>query len=117
MPMQSITANVGKGDEKESRTVQIDVPEDVPAFVSKYGAEVCFSALVSQFRLDVQQIARECIAGAKDEAETQGAIDEWQWGVKRTRIPQDPKVRIANDIKKMSAEEKAEILQFLQDQG
>ena len=110
MADDTVTAKVTTGDRAgEDFTVKFDVPATTTEALEKYGEKVVHSRFKQSLVIDLQSFMRSHIKKDGATAEkVQEAVDGWTPGVREAAKPLSE--RLADLMKKMTPEERAEFL-------
>ena len=110
MADDTVTAKVTTGDRAgEDFTVKFDIPTTVAEALEKFGEEVVQSRFKQSLVIDLQSFMRTHIKKDGATADTvQEAVSGWAPGVRQAAKPLSE--RLADLMKKMTPEERAEFL-------
>lgn len=99
----------------ESVSVEYDLPETVEGLVEKFGAEAVAAAAKDSLVISIQALLRRNIEKSADELQT--LANEWKPGVRSPAVQKSAFEKAAQQVGKMSEEERQELLRRLQAAG
>lgn len=101
-------------EQPEVRKINYDMPDSLSGLVDKFGEAAVAKAAEGAFVISLQALARRHIE--KSDAEIQELADSWNPNERSAPTKQSPFERAAGALGKLSAEEKAELLNKLKAQ-
>lgn len=102
-------------DHPEARTVQFDMPGDLDALVSRFGADSVYKAATGAFVISIQALARRHIE--KSDEEVQSLVSAWNPNERSPAVKQTAFEKATSALKSLSPEEKRELLNQLKAGG
>lgn len=97
-----------------SHECEFDFGDSPDNTISKFGLENTVNSAIESWIIDLQAGIRARLNAGNTEEEINDFVANWEPGKKMPRVAADPKTRLLSGLKKLSAEERRELLEALE---